>query len=165
MSRTRYGTAHAAHVLEIATLVVVLGSGWSCAPRDTAPATEAADADAMRSPQDMPVKTTGQARTDTGQTRTEKDLLGEKQIPADAYYGVQTARALENFQVSGVTTKFYPDYVKAFAMVKQAGGRENAEVGRIKKVRLHAIKSACWAEMYGKYHPQLLVNLYLGGPG
>jgi aspartate ammonia-lyase len=44
------------------------------------------------------------------QTRTEKDLLGEKQIPADAYYGVQTARALENFQVSGVTTKFYPDY-------------------------------------------------------
>ena len=40
------------------------------------------------------------------QTRTEKDLLGEKQIPADAYYGVQTMRALENFQVSGVTTKF-----------------------------------------------------------
>jgi aspartate ammonia-lyase len=43
------------------------------------------------------------------QTRTEKDLLGEKQIPADAYYGVQTARALENFQVSGVKTNFYPD--------------------------------------------------------
>ena len=51
------------------------------------------------------------------QTRTEKDLLGEKQIPNDAYYGVQTARAIENFQVSGVPTKFYPDYVWAYAMV------------------------------------------------
>ena len=57
------------------------------------------------------------------QTRTETDLLGEKQIPADAYYGVQTMRALENFQVSGVTTKFYPDYVRAYAMVKLAAAR------------------------------------------
>ena len=47
------------------------------------------------------------------QFRTEKDLLGEKQIPSDAYYGVQTARALENFQISGVKTNFYPDYVRA----------------------------------------------------
>ena len=53
-------------------------------------------------------------------TRTEKDLLGEKQIPNDAYYGVQTARALENFQVSGIPTKFYPDYVRAYAIVKLA---------------------------------------------
>ena len=65
------------------------------------------------------------------QTRTEKDLLGEKQIPADAYYGVQTLRALENFQVSGVKTNFYPDYVRAYAMVKtgccpcQYGCRKN----------------------------------------
>src|SRR5690349_4862149 len=70
-------------------------------------------------------------RTITGQqTRTEKDLLGEKQIPADAYYGVQTMRALENFQVSGVKTNFYPDYVKAYAMVKLAAARANADVGR-----------------------------------
>src|SRR5678809_928878 len=48
------------------------------------------------------------------QTRTEKDLLGEKQIPADAYYGVQTARALENFQVSSMKTNFFPDYVRAY---------------------------------------------------
>ena len=44
----------------------------------------------------------------TGPTRTEHDLLGEKQIPADAYYGVQTARALENFQISGVPINHYP---------------------------------------------------------
>src|SRR6478609_4924142 len=79
------------------------------------------------------------------QTRTEKDLLGEKQIPANAYYGVQTARALENFQVSGVTTKFYPDYVKAFAMVKLAAARANADVGRLKKEKLDAIEKACQA--------------------
>ena len=65
------------------------------------------------------------------QTRTEKDLLGEKQIPADAYYGVQTLRALENFQVSGVSTKFYPDYVRAYAMVKLAAARANTDVGRM----------------------------------
>src|SRR4051794_18729379 len=57
------------------------------------------------------------------QTRTEKDLLGEKQIDAKAYYGVQTARALENFPISGIATSFYPDYVKAFAIVKLAAAR------------------------------------------
>src|SRR6201995_2007948 len=99
------------------------------------------------------------------QTRTEKDLLGEKQIPDDAYYGVQTARALENFQVSGVTTKFYPDYVKAYAMVKLAAARANADVGRMKKDRLDAIEKACKAVIDGKYHDQFLVDLYQGGAG
>src|SRR6476659_6298262 len=75
-----------------------------------------------------------------GQTRTEKDLLGEKQIPADAYYGVQTLRALENFQVSGVKTNFYPDYVRAYAMVKLAAARANTEVGRMTKDRTDAIE-------------------------
>src|ERR1700747_2231659 len=78
-------------------------------------------------------------------TRTEKDLLGEKQIQDDAYYGVQTARALENFQVSGVPTKFYPDYVRAYAMVKLAAARANADVGRMSKEKLSAIEKACQA--------------------
>jgi len=99
------------------------------------------------------------------QTRTEKDLLGEKQIPAEAYYGVQTARALENFPVSGVTTKFYPDYVKAFAMVKLAAARANNEVGRLNKEKLAAIEKACLAVMDGKYHDQFLVDMYQGGAG
>ena len=104
--------------------------------------------------------------TGYSQTRTEKDLLGEKQIPADAYYGVQTARALENFQVSGVTTRFYPDYVKAFAMVKLAAARANNEVeGRLSKDKLAAIEKACLAVMDGKYHDQFLVDLYQGGAG
>lgn len=99
------------------------------------------------------------------QTRTEKDLLGEKQIPNNAYYGVQTARALENFQISGMTTQFYPDYVKAFAMVKLAAARANAADGRLKKERLVAIEKACQAVIDGKYHDQFLVDLYQGGAG
>jgi aspartate ammonia-lyase len=98
-------------------------------------------------------------------TRTEKDLLGEKQIPADAYYGVQTLRALENFQVSGVRTSFYPDYVRAYAMVKLAAARANTEVGRMKKDRMDAIEKACQAVIDGKYHDQFLTDLYQGGAG
>jgi len=99
------------------------------------------------------------------QTRTEKDLLGEKQIPANAYYGVQTLRALENFQVSGVKTNFYPDYVRAYAMVKMAAARANTDVGRMKKDKLAAIEKACQAVIDGKYHDQFLTDLYQGGAG
>ena len=99
------------------------------------------------------------------QFRTEKDLLGEKQIPSDAYYGVQTARALENFQISGVKTNFYPDYVRAYAMVKLAAARANFDVGRMKKDRLEAIEKACNAVIEGKYHDQFLTDLYQGGAG
>jgi aspartate ammonia-lyase len=98
-------------------------------------------------------------------TRIEKDLLGEKQIPADAYYGVQTLRALENFQISGVKTNFYPDYVKAYAIVKLAAARANTEVGRMKKDRMDAIEKACQDVIDGKYHDQFLTDLYQGGAG
>src|SRR6187397_2946047 len=98
-------------------------------------------------------------------TRTEKDLLGEKQIPNEAYYGVQTLRALENFQISGVKTNFYPDYVKAYAMVKLAAARANTEVGRMKKDRMDAIEKACQAVIDGKYHDQFLTDMYQGGAG
>src|ERR1041384_2806318 len=84
------------------------------------------------------------------QTRTEKDLLGEKQIPADAYYGVQTARALENFKLSGVAINHYPGFVEAWAIVKLAAARANTEVGAMKKERLAAIEKACHALLHGK---------------
>jgi aspartate ammonia-lyase len=98
-------------------------------------------------------------------TRTEKDLLGEKQIPNEAYYGVQTMRALENFQISGVKTNFYPDYVRAYAMVKLAAARANTQVGRMKKEKLYDIERACQAVISGKYHDQFLTDLYQGGAG
>ncbi|MFI5131361.1 MAG: aspartate ammonia-lyase, partial [Chitinophagales bacterium] len=98
-------------------------------------------------------------------TRTESDLLGKKEIPFDAYYGVQTLRALENFQISGVKTNFYPDYVRAYAMVKLAAARANNEVGRLKKEKLDAIEKACQDVIDGKYHDQFLTDLYQGGAG
>lgn len=103
--------------------------------------------------------------TQAQQTRIEKDLLGEKEIPADAYYGVQTLRALENFPISGVNTNFYPDYVKAFAIVKMAAARANAGVGRLSQEKLVAIEKACQAVIDGKYHDQFLTDLYQGGAG
>src|SRR5499433_3893483 len=99
------------------------------------------------------------------QTRTEKDLLGEKQIPADAYYGVQTARALENFQISGVLINHYPGFVEAWAMVELAAARANTDVGAMKPEQLAAIEKACQAVLAGKYHDQFKVDWYQGGAG
>src|SRR5689334_684522 len=99
------------------------------------------------------------------QTRTERDLLGEKQIPADAYYGVQTARALENFQLSGIPINHYPGFIEAWAIVKLAAARANTDVGAMKKDRLAAIEKACAAIREGKYHDQFLVDWYQGGAG
>src|SRR5690348_14165802 len=62
-------------------------------------------------------------------TRIEHDLLGEKAVPADAYYGVQTMRALENFQISDVDMSSYPEFVDGFAIVKLAAARANTQVG------------------------------------
>ena len=97
--------------------------------------------------------------------RVEKDLLGEKQVPADAYYGVQTARALENFKISGVLINHYPGFVEAWAIVKLAAARANTDVGAMKKERLDAIEKACRAVLDGKYHDQFLVDWYQGGAG
>ena len=91
-------------------------------------------------------------------TRTEHDLLGDKQIPADAYYGVQTARALENFQLSGVPINRYPGYVEAWAIVKLAAARANAAVGAMKPERLAMIEKACQAVRDGKYQDQFMVD-------
>src|ERR1044072_1918169 len=108
--------------------------------------------------------------------RVEKDLLGEKSIPADAYYGVQTARALENFKLSGVLINHYPGFVEAWAIVKLAAARANAEVGSLKPDRpaaveslrpdrLGAVERACAAIREGKYPDQFLVDWYQGGAG
>ncbi len=103
--------------------------------------------------------------TTAGKPRVEKDLLGEKEIPADAYYGVQTARALENFQLSGVQINHYPGFVEAWAYVKLAAAQANYDVGAMKKDRLDAIQKACDAVIAGKYHDQFQVDWYQGGAG
>ncbi|HEY1468531.1 MAG TPA: aspartate ammonia-lyase [Candidatus Acidoferrum sp.] len=97
--------------------------------------------------------------------RTERDLLGEKQVPADAYYGVQTARALENFQISEVPINHYPGFVEAWAIVKLAAAQANTDVGAMKPEKLAAIEKACKAVLDGKYHDQFQVDWYQGGAG
>jgi aspartate ammonia-lyase len=101
----------------------------------------------------------------TGPTRVEKDLLGEKAVPADAYYGVQTARALENFQISGIPINHYPGFVEAWAIVKLAAARANTEVGAMKPETLAGIEKATAAVLKGQYHDQFLVDWYQGGAG
>jgi aspartate ammonia-lyase len=91
-------------------------------------------------------------------TRTEKDLLGEKQVPAEAYYGVQTMRGMESFQLSGVAINHYPGYVEAWAIVKLAAARANIEVGAMTPERLAMIEKAAAAVLAGKYHDQFLVD-------
>ena len=98
-------------------------------------------------------------------TRTEHDLLGDKQVRADAYYGVQTARALENFQISGIPMNRYPEFIEAYALVKLAAARANTRVGKMKRERLAAIEKACQAVLAGKYRDQFLVDWYQGGAG
>ncbi len=97
--------------------------------------------------------------------RMEKDLLGQKQIPGDAYYGIQTLRALENFKLSGIAINHYPGFVEAWAMVKLAAARANTEVGAMKPDRLAAIEKATQAVLAGKYHDQFMVDWYQGGAG
>ena len=101
----------------------------------------------------------------SGATRTEKDLLGTKAVPANAYYGVQTARALENFQISNVPMNYYPEFIEAFAIVKLAAARANTKLGAMKAERLAGITKAYEALMAGKYRDQFLVDWYQGGAG
>lgn len=100
-----------------------------------------------------------------GQVRVEKDLLGEKEVPANAYYGVQTARALENFQISGIPISHYDGFVEAWAIVKLAAAQANYDVGALSKTKLDAIEKACNAILAGKYHDQFVVDYYQGGAG
>jgi aspartate ammonia-lyase len=95
----------------------------------------------------------------------EKDLLGPKEIPAEAYYGVQTARALENFQISGIPINHYPGFVEAWAIVKLAAARANTEVGAMKKDTLDAIEKAADAVRRGEYNDQFKVDWFQGGAG
>jgi aspartate ammonia-lyase len=124
----------------------------------------ASPADAQKSSSKKPAATTA-AASSAPKVRKEHDLLGDKDVPADAYYGVQTARALENFQLSGTPINRYPGYVEAWAIVKLAAARANTAVGAMKPERLAMIEKACKAVMDGKYHDQFMVDWYQGGAG
>jgi aspartate ammonia-lyase len=97
--------------------------------------------------------------------RIEHDLLGDKAVPANAYYGVQTARALENFHISGVKVRLYPDFIKALAMVKLAAARANFDCGQFGNEVLKGIEGACQELIEGKLHDQFELDVFQGGAG
>jgi len=97
--------------------------------------------------------------------RIEHDLLGEKAIPDEVYYGVQTARALENFHISGVPISQYPDLIRALAIVKLAAARANFECQQFPEAVLHGIEGACQEIIDGHLHEQFKVDLIQGGAG
>lgn len=99
------------------------------------------------------------------ETRTESDLLGDIEVPFDAYYGAQTARALENFKISGQKNNDYPDFIKAWAIVKLAAAKANTATGKMPEDIYKPIEEACKAVMNGEYHDQFIVDLYQGGAG
>jgi aspartate ammonia-lyase len=142
----------------IALLCVALASVWGCSNQDSTPSTSLLMAKPV--PAQAPA-----APATTGPTRTEHDLLGDKQVPADAYYGVQTARALENFQISGIPINRYPEFIEAWAIVKLAAARANTDVGAMKKETLDAIEKAVPAIRKGDYNNQFTVDWFQGGAG
>ena len=101
----------------------------------------------------------------TKKFRVESDLLGELQVPADAYYGVQTQRALNNYQISTTRMCDYPEYVIAIAYVKMAAATANAELGVLDEKIAEAICAACREIVGGKFHDQFPVDMMQGGAG
>src|SRR3954467_6952758 len=97
--------------------------------------------------------------------RLEHDLLGDLEVPADAYYGVQTARALKNFRNSGVELRHYPNFIKGLAMVKLAAHPANFETKGFSKEILTAIEGACQEIIDGKLHDQFRLDVLQGGAG
>ena len=101
----------------------------------------------------------------SGEVRIEHDLLGDFPVPAQAYYGVQTARALENFRISGVTLDLYPNFIRALAMVKLAAARANHECGQFGPEILAGIDGACRELISGRLHDQFKLDVFQGGAG
>ncbi|HSV47933.1 MAG TPA: aspartate ammonia-lyase [Ramlibacter sp.] len=97
--------------------------------------------------------------------RVEHDFLGEKEIPADAYWGVHTARAVENFPISGTAVSAMPDLIRAFGHVKKTAARANLQFKTLDDKRAYAIMFASEQLVAGRYHEQFVVDVIQGGAG
>ncbi len=102
---------------------------------------------------------------ESGSTRREHDLLGERDVPAEAYYGIQTLRAIENFNISGVPLNFYPALIDALAMVKEAAAEANHELNLLDGKIKDAIVLSSQEIRHGKYHNHFVVDMIQGGAG
>ncbi len=100
-----------------------------------------------------------------GRVRIEVDSLGEVAIPAGAHWGAHTARAVENFSISGRPISVHPRLVEALAIVKQAAARANRDLGSVEAGKAALIERACIAIREGRYHDQFVVDVIQGGAG
>ncbi len=98
-------------------------------------------------------------------TRTEVDFLGSMEVPADAYWGVQTARAIENFPITGQKISNMPNLIRALAHIKKAAASVNGELGAISSAHARAIVQACDEIVAGQLHDQFVVDVIQGGAG
>ncbi|WP_432696424.1 aspartate ammonia-lyase [Marinobacterium sp. YM272] len=98
-------------------------------------------------------------------TRREKDLLGERDVPCSAYYGVQTLRAMENFSITDIQLQHFPRLVVALAMVKKAAARANCKLDLLDEQRANAISQACDEIIAGQWHEHFVVDVIQGGAG
>ena len=101
----------------------------------------------------------------SGRTRSEHDLLGDREVPSEYLYGIQTMRALENFNISGISLAYYPDFISALAVVKMAAALANMELGLLSKPVGEAIIQACIEITHGRWHTQFVVDMIQGGAG
>ncbi|MEU5900457.1 MULTISPECIES: aspartate ammonia-lyase [Streptomyces] len=97
--------------------------------------------------------------------RREHDLLGERDVPADAYWGIHSLRATENFPITGIPISVYPQLIDALAAVKEAAARANEELGLLPKAKADAIAAACREIRAGHLHDQFVVDVIQGGAG
>ncbi|NWL10812.1 aspartate ammonia-lyase [Paenarthrobacter nitroguajacolicus] len=97
--------------------------------------------------------------------RSEHDLLGDRDVPADAYWGVHTLRAMENFPITGQPLSTNKHLVRGLAAVKQAAARTNHELGLLDAEKADAIVQACQDIMDGMLHEQFMVDVIQGGAG
>ena len=98
-------------------------------------------------------------------TRTEHDLLGEREVPYEALYGVQTLRALENFPITGIPLREFPVLIEALAAVKEAAAQTNAELGLLNAEHADVIIRAAREIRAGRHHEHFLVDMIQGGAG
>jgi aspartate ammonia-lyase len=98
-------------------------------------------------------------------TRLEHDLLGDYQVPVNAYWGVHTARAVDNFPISGVPIGHYRSLIRALAIVKQATAQANFELGELSSEINDAISKACLEVAEGKFDNEFVVDAIQGGAG
>jgi aspartate ammonia-lyase len=98
-------------------------------------------------------------------TRVEHDLLGEREVPDEALYGIQTLRALENFPITGVPLREFPSLIDALAAVKEAAALANAELGLLPKEISEQIVRAAREIRAGRHHEHFLVDMIQGGAG